>query len=115
MSLLSLLLYFSSISFLFFGITCLFTPRMRMEFIRFGLTNLQRQITGVLQITGALCLLTYKYSAVLAAAAATGLAALMLLGFIKRMQIKDSIYESSPAFIFMVLNGILAYKLFLLY
>ncbi len=87
---------------------------MRLEFIRFGLSTLQRQITGVLQIIGAIGLLAFTISKWLAATAAIGLAILMLLGFIKRMQIKDSIYESSPAFIFMVLNAILAYKLFLL-
>jgi len=111
MSVLSMLIYFSGIAFLFFGITCLFTPRMRAEFIRFGLTKMQRQITGVLQIIGSIALLLFTYHLKIAAVAAAGLSILMLLGFITRMRIKDSVYESSPAFIFMVLNGIIAYKL----
>jgi len=85
-----------------------------MEFTRFGLSNLQRQITGVLQVIGSLGLLFFSYSLELAAISAAGLSLLMLLGFIVRVQIKDSIYESSPAFIFMVLNAIIAYKLYLL-
>ena len=88
---------------------------MRMEFTRFGLSTLQRQITGVLQIAGAVGLLLYTYNLKLAAFSAAGLALLMLLGFIVRMRIKDSVYESSPAFIFMVLNGIIAYKLWLIF
>jgi uncharacterized membrane protein len=111
MNTLSILIYFSGIAFLFFGITCLVTPRMKMEFTRFGLTTRQRQLTGVLQIIGAIGLLLYQYNLTVAALAATGLSLLMLLGFIVRIRIKDSIYESSPAFIFMVLNGIIAYKL----
>lgn len=82
-----------------------------MEFTRFGLSTLQRQITGVFQIIGATGLLLFTYNLTLAAIAAAGLSVLMLLGFITRMRIKDSIYESSPAFVFMVLNGIIAYKL----
>lgn len=111
MSVLSMLIYFSGIAFLFFGITCLFTPHMKMEFTRFGLSTLQRQITGVFQIIGATGLLLFTYNLTLAAIAAAGLSVLMLLGFITRMRIRDSIYESSPAFVFMVLNGIIAYKL----
>lgn len=111
MSVLSMLIYFSGIAFLFFGITCLSTPHMKMEFTRFGLSTLQRQITGVFQIIGATGLLLFTYNLTLAAIAAAGLSVLMLLGFITRMRIKDSIYESSPAFVFMVLNGIIAYKL----
>lgn len=114
MSILTMLIYLSGISFIFFGITCLITSRMRVEFTRFGLSNKQRQITGVLQIIAASGLMLHYYSSLLAAVSATGLAALMLLGFIVRMRIKDSIYESSPAFIFMVLNAIIAYKLWLL-
>ncbi|KQC33561.1 hypothetical protein AAU57_09710 [Nonlabens sp. YIK11] len=114
MSVLSLLIYFSGIAFLFFGVTCLVTPRMKMEFTRFGLSTLQRQITGVFQVAGAIGLLIYSYNLTIATVAAAGLSLLMFLGFIIRMRIKDSIYDSSPAFIFMVLNGIIAYKLWLI-
>lgn len=110
-----MLIYLSGISFIFFGITCLFTARIKMEFIRFGLTTIQRQITGVLQIMGSIGLLLFEFNQLIAIIAAVGLSVLMLLGFIVRMRIKDSIYESSPAFIFMILNGIIAYKLWLLY
>ncbi|SCY03837.1 DoxX-like family protein [Nonlabens sp. Hel1_33_55] len=114
MSVLSLLIYFSGIAFLFFGVTCLLTPRMKLEFTRFGLSTIQRQITGVLQIAGSIGLLLFTYSLLIAAISAAGLSILMLLGFITRMRIKDSVYESSPAFIFMILNGIIAYKLWIL-
>jgi uncharacterized membrane protein len=114
MNTLSILLYFSAFAFLFFGVTCLFTNRMQKEFIRFGLNNNQRLVTGVLQLIGAIGLLLFKYSLLLATVSATGLSILMLLGVIVRMRIKDSIYESSPAFVFMVMNAIIAYRLFVL-
>jgi uncharacterized membrane protein len=114
MNTLSILIYFSGIAFLFFGITCLLTSRMRKEFARFGLSTIQRQITGVLQIVGAVGLLLFKYSITLAAVSAAGLSLLMFLGVLVRMRIKDSVYESSPAFVFMVLNAIIAYRLIIL-
>jgi hypothetical protein len=84
---------------------------MRIEFLRFGLSTIQRQITGVLQIVGAIGLLLFNYYLTLSAISAAGLSLLMLLGFIVRLRIKDSLYESSPAFIFMVLNGIITYEI----
>ncbi|BAO56363.1 hypothetical protein NMS_2354 [Nonlabens marinus S1-08] len=87
---------------------------MRMEFIRFGLSKLQRQITGVVQIIAAIGLLLFEFNTLLAVISAAGLSLLMLLGFIVRMRIKDSVYESSPAFVFMILNAIIAFKLWLL-
>ncbi|MEP0481563.1 MAG: hypothetical protein ABJD23_15175, partial [Nonlabens sp.] len=43
-------------------------------------------------------------------AASAGLSLLMLAGFIVRVKIKDGVYKSSPALIFMVLCGIICYK-----
>ncbi|AZQ44378.1 DoxX family protein [Nonlabens ponticola] len=111
MKLLEILTYFSAISFFFFGITCLVTPHMKLEFTRFGLTTRQRQLTGVLQLIGAAGLLFYQYNIVVTMAAAAGLSLLMLLGFYVRLKIKDSIYQSSPALIYMLLNALIVFQI----
>ncbi|PQJ22514.1 MULTISPECIES: DoxX family protein [Nonlabens] len=105
-----LLLYFTIVSFVFFGITCLFSSHMRLEFTRFGLSMLQRLLTGVLQLIGAAGLIVGIFNTYIGIAASAGLSLLMLAGFMVRVKIKDGVYKSSPALIFMVLCGIICYK-----
>jgi hypothetical protein len=107
-----LLVYFDIISFLFFGITCIFSKHMVSEFLRFGLSNLQRVITGILQLIAVVGLYLGLNDPLIGLVAATGLAVLMLLGFMVRLKISDGIYKSSPALIYTVLNTILAYKFY---
>ena len=52
MTLFKLLVVFSSVSFLFYGLSCLFTRYMRQEFERFGLVKF-RLLTGVLEVAAA--------------------------------------------------------------
>jgi uncharacterized membrane protein len=108
-----LLLYFMIVSFLYFGIACIFTPRMRLEFTRFGLNTIQRLIAGFFQLLGATGLIAgaLGYDTI-GMAASAGLAILMLAGFYVRIKIKDDIYKSSPALIFMCLSLILCYKFY---
>ena len=80
---------------------------MRQEFRRFQLSNNQRQLTGILQILGGISLLIGLAIPIVGVLAAGGLALQMLLGFIVRLKVKDSIIQSSPSFIFMILNGFL--------
>ncbi len=104
------ILFFSAASFLFYGISCLFLPHMKNEFIRFGLEN-KRILTGILQILGSLGLLFgYFYSPILVIISAAGLALLMILGFGVRIKIKDPIVASSPALFYAILNTYLAFR-----
>lgn len=111
---LTLITFFVALCFVGYGISCLYTTKMVEEFKRFGLTDAQRKLTGVLQILGGIGLAVgfflHPFIALLSAA---GLSLLMLLGFITRIKIKDSFYESSPSFVFMVLNGYLAYGFYI--
>jgi len=110
---LTIVTLFSALSFVFYGLSCLTSKRMGLEFERFGLTKTQRQLTGVLQLIGGLGLLIgYYQSLLLAAISATGLAVLMLLGFLVRLKIKDSIVLSAPALMYALLNTYLALKFF---
>ncbi|MEJ1221884.1 DoxX family protein [Sediminicola sp. 1XM1-17] len=100
---------FSSLSFLFFGVGCFFSPRMKLEFIRYGLNRQQRLLTGLLQILGSLGLLLGLFmSPILCLVASLGLFLLMLLGLMVRIRIKDSILKSSPALIYALINLFLA-------
>ncbi|MFB0905096.1 MAG: DoxX family protein [Nonlabens sp.] len=104
------LLYFNIASFFFFGTTCLFSPHMRLEFNRYGLNSLQRFMTGVLQLAGACGLIAGIYFTYIGIAASFGLSLLMLAGLITRIKIRDGIYKSSPALIYMVLSAIIGYQ-----
>ena len=85
---------------------------MVTEFKRFGLDK-QRAMTGVFQLVGGLGLgIGYFESLTLAAISAAGLALLMLLGFIVRLKIKDSVIASAPALMYALLNGYLAFLFF---
>jgi hypothetical protein len=97
------LIVISAISFLFYGINCLFNKKMFQEFKRFGLSNF-RELTGILQIIGAIGLLMGYFYPVLILVASAGLALLMLLGFLVRLKIKDGWVVSLPSFAFMLLN-----------
>lgn len=113
------MIYFSlvclnALAFLIYGVSCLVTTKMKNEFIRFGIPNF-RLLTGLLQIAGGLgILLGYWFNQYILLIASGGLSFLMLSGFIVRLKIKDSIPDTIPAFSFCVLNGIIAYKTYLL-
>jgi hypothetical protein len=97
--------FFSGISFLFFGVTCLTTAYMKSEFVRYGYDR-QRPITGVLQILGGLGILVGYYAAspALVAFSATGLSLMMMFGFGVRMKIGDTLFMAAPAFFYAALN-----------
>lgn len=98
---------FTAASFLYYGVSCLISPRLINEFERFGLSE-YRIITGVLQLLGAVGIifgLLYPFLGILAA---VGLTLLMMAGFITRIKIKDSFFQTLPSFFYMVLNAYIA-------
>ena len=103
---------FSGIAFVIYGISCLSTQKMKEEFVRFGLDE-WRITTGYLQLLGGLGLVIGTFFNLnLLALSASGLGLLMLMGFITRLRIKDSVLASSPALIFMLVNFFLAFYFF---
>lgn len=110
MNFLNLAILVSSIAFLYYGLECLFSQKMKDEFIRFGLKQ-QRVLTAYLQLTGAIGLiLGFFVSPMLILISAAGLSLLMFLGFGVRIKIKDSILESLPALVLALINLFIAYK-----
>lgn len=98
-----LLIVTSGLSFLFFGLSCLFSEFMVFEFKRYQLDNF-RVLVGILQMLGAVGLFIGFYSKNWAVLASLGLGILMTLGFIVRLKIKDSFILAFPSFFFAVLN-----------
>ena len=112
MTLLLALILFNSIAFLSYGVSCLVSKKMRAEFFRFGLNDVQRMITGVYQVLGGLGLIVgYFIYFRISILAAIGLSVLMFAGFVTRLKIKDPMAETLPSFLFMLLNIILTYFL----
>jgi len=103
MTLFKLLVVFSSVSFLFYGLSCLFTRYMRQEFERFGLVKF-RLLTGVLEVAAAFGLALGLVLPIFGCVAAGGLALLMLMGFLARLRINDTPVQATPALFFMALN-----------
>jgi len=100
--------YLSGISFLGFGVSCLTSSYMKAEFLRYGHDG-ERVLTGILQVLGGLGLLLGScYAPLLAAASATGLCLMMAYGVRVRIKIRDGILQTSPAFLYSVLNFYLA-------
>ena len=103
------LAFFSGISFLFFGISCFVSPRMKREYVRYGLDT-YRTLTGALQIIGGLGqLVGIIILPILGVISSGGLCILMLLGFLVRLKIKDTFSQSLPAFMYAIVNGYLLF------
>jgi len=85
------------------------------EFKRFGLTDSQRKLTGILQILGAGGLLAGFIYPTIGLLAAAGLTLMMFVAFIVRIIIKDSFAQSIPSIIFMLINAWLTIALYNLF
>lgn len=93
----------SSLSFYAYVASYFITPHMKSEFKRFDLEKLGL-LTIILEFLGATGLIVgLKFSPILAISS-LGLALLMLCGFIVRLKWKDSIWIASPAIFYMCLN-----------
>ncbi|TVZ51438.1 DoxX family protein [Dokdonia sp. Hel_I_53] len=86
-------------SFLYYGVSCLSSRFMITEFDRFGLSESQRKITGAAQILGGLGILAGFLFNPLQVVALTGLALLMFMGWIIRLQTRDNFKAALPAFL----------------
>ena len=107
------LVLFTAFSFLYYGLACLISPRLRIEFKRFGLPE-YRMLTGFLQLLGSLGIILGLIFPLLGTLASAGLTLLMVAGFITRIKIKDTFIETLPSFFFMLINGYITFSYCLL-
>lgn len=109
MRLTEVLILFSSLSFLGYGIAYFTSPKMKSEFIRFGLGKLGKFI-AILEILGALGLLFGLIVNSILLISSGGLALLMFLGLVVRIKVKDSLYVMLPALFFLGLNSYIYFE-----
>jgi len=102
----------NAVFFLFYGFQSLISRRMIEEFKRFGLSNSQRKLTGTLQLLGSAGLVTGFMFPMIGLLAAGGFTVMMLVAFIVRIKIKDSLAQSLPSLIFMLINGWLSFSFY---
>jgi len=101
-------LLLSSLVFLFYGVACLAFDGMKRDFERFGLSHL-RVLTGMLEVLGALGLMVGFWWPPLVIPSAGGLSLMMLLGVATRIGVLDSLAQTLPALVLMLLNAWLAW------
>lgn len=107
------LIYLNAFAFIFYGISCLFSLKMKNEFNRFGIPHF-RILTGILQLLGGLGnLVGIIWRLDILLISSVGLSLLMVSGFIVRLKIRDSFYASMPALILCALNFIIAYNTYI--
>jgi uncharacterized membrane protein len=106
MDLLPILRTVSAAAFVFYGVVCLVSPAMVVEFERYRLPRM-RVLTAALEILGALGLLLGP-TPIWIAAAAAGLCALMISALVVRALIGDAWHRSLPAFVLFVVNAWIA-------
>lgn len=103
MSLIDLLVLVSSFSFFAYGLAYFISPKMKSEFIRFGLKK-YGTLTAVLEIIGALGLLIGLVFNPFLVISSLGLALLMFFGVAVRIKIKDPFFALLPALFYLLLN-----------
>jgi hypothetical protein len=100
------LIWFSALSFIFYGISYYLTSNMKDEFLRFGLEK-YAFLTSTLQVLGGIGLIVGMYYHPILLISSGGLALLMFFGFLVRLKVKDGFWRSLPAFLYLILNSYL--------
>ena len=95
----------NSLFFLFYGFKALQSETMIAEFKRFGMTDFQKKMTGLLQITGSTGMLAGLFFPLFGLLSSTGFTFMMLVAFMVRIKIKDSIVHYSPSLFFILVNS----------
>jgi len=103
LNLIEILTCISGLTFLSYGVLCLFAGGMRKEFARYGLSK-YRKFVGFLEILGGAGSLIGLNSPIILLLSSAGLSLLMLAGTITRYRIKDPLKLMLPAIVLMVLN-----------
>lgn len=105
----SLLVIFSSLSFIVFGWNCLTSKFMIDEFERYRSSKFRKSV-GALQLMGGVGLLGGFWIPILGLISAIGLAILMLLAFAIRLRIRDGFFQSAPSIAYTALNAYLCWE-----
>jgi hypothetical protein len=96
----------SSFLFLGYGLSCFVSPKLILEFKRYGFER-YRVVIAITEITGAFGLIGGLYSNPLMILSSGILTVLMIGAILVRMKIKDPFSRSLPALVLLVLNAFL--------
>jgi len=97
------IILFNALSFLCYGLSCLYTRDMKREFIRYGVPR-HRITVGIAELLGAAGLIVGLHLPWIGMMAAGGLTVLMILGLFIRFRIGDRLLRSFPALLYLLLN-----------
>lgn len=109
MDLNTVLLVFSAISFIFYGITSFFSRRMVSEYSRWGYSD-QRILLGFTQLMGGIGLFVGIYNSIILSIVSFLLTFMMITAVFVRIKIKDSLTNMFPAIFYSALNFIIFYN-----
>ena len=94
----------SGVSFIFFGLACVFSDVFMNEFDRYGLSKFLN-IVGFFQLLGGMgCIIGIFYRKLLIISS-LGLSVMMLLGVGVRVKINDTLIQTLPALIYLIINA----------
>ena len=100
------LLFFSGISFIFFGLACFYSSLFVDEFYRYGLSE-YRTTVGFFQLTGGIGSIIGVFDKRILTISSLGLSVMMLLGVGVRLKINDTFIQTLPALTYLILNTII--------
>lgn len=97
------------ISFFVYGSRCLFAEAMVVEFERWGVPRL-RHVTGSLELLGATGLLVGQWLPRVGVLSAAGLSLLMVCGLMVRLRIRDTLLQTLPAVIYLIVSVLVMFQ-----
>jgi len=105
-----IILFFSAISFIFYGISSFYSDRMIFEYERWGYKNFRILIASLQLIAGIGLIIGNYFSLLLLILVSASLTLMMITAIFVRIQIKDNLTNILPAILYTILNFILFYK-----
>ena len=103
------ILLFSAISFLFYGVSSFYSDRMILEYDRWGYKKFRKLIAS-LQFIAGFGLLIGLYFSLLLTLVSASLTLMMIAAIFVRIRVKDNITNTLPAILYAVLNFIIFYE-----
>jgi hypothetical protein len=101
-----IIIIFTAISFIIYGLSSFKSKRMASEYKRWGF-NKSRKIIGLFQLLGGLgLLLSFGYRPLLLVSS-SGLLVMMFFAIMVRIKIKDPIIEILPAITYLLLTALI--------
>ena len=104
-----IILFFSAISFIVYGISSFYSKRMISEYERWGYQKHRIQI-AILQLLAGIGLLIGSSFPILLALISSSLFIMMMVAVFVRIQIQDTIINTLPAVFYAIVNFIIFYN-----